>query len=190
LRLPLIAPTDLTADQRALYDDMRAGITANFKGITAVDKDGAVIGPFNPWLQEPRFGGPIWDLTKALASNPTLPRPIREVAILVVGARFRAAYEIYAHVVLGERVGLPDDKIATIVAGQRPSDLTREEAIAYDVASALVSSAGLPEINYRQASEAFGPHGAAELIYLVGFYCIVSVTLNGFDVPVPDELRK
>ena len=27
---------------------------------------------------------------------------------------------------------------------------------------------------------------AAELIYLVGFYCLVSVTLNGFDVPVPD----
>ena len=29
-------------------------------------------------------------------------------------------------------------------------------------------------------------HGAAELIYLVGLYCLVSVTLNGFDVPVPE----
>jgi alkylhydroperoxidase family enzyme len=169
---------------------MRAGIDANFKGVKTVDESGAVIGPFNPWLQYPRFGKPIWDLTQAIASNPTLPRPIREVAILVVGARFRAAYEIYAHVALGEKVGLPDDKIATIVAGQRPSDLTREETIAYDVAAALVGSGGLPELNFRQAREAFGPHGAAELIYLVGFYCLVSVTLNGFDVPVPEELRK
>ena len=24
------------------------------------------------------------------------------------------------------------------------------------------------------------------LIYLVGLYCLVSVTLNGFDVPVPE----
>ena len=186
MRLPLLAPQSLTAEQRGLYDDMRSGIAAYFKGITAVDNDGSVIGPFNPWLSEPRLGKPIWDLTKALASNPILPRPIREVAILVVGARFRAAYEIYAHVLIGERLGLPDDKIATIIAGQRPASLTAEEAIAYDIAAALVDSGVLPDLNFRQAVAAFGPHGAAELIFLVGFYCLVSVTLNGFDVPVPE----
>ena len=57
----------------------------------------------------------------------------------------------------------------------------------YDVASALVRSGVLPELNYRQAVEAFGESGAAELIYLVGLYCLVSVTLNGFDVPVPEK---
>jgi hypothetical protein len=29
----------------------------------------------------------------------------------------------------------------------------------------------------------------AELSYLVGLYCLVSVTLNAFDVPVPDNTR-
>jgi hypothetical protein len=186
VRLPLLSQTDLTPEQRKLYEDMRSGIAAYFKGVNAVDQGGAVIGPFNPWLHEPRLGGPIWELTKALASNPILPRPIREVAILVVGARFRAAYEIYAHVLIGERLGLPDDKIATIIAGQRPANLAAEEAIAYDIAAALVDSGVLPDLNFRQAVAAFGSHGAAELIFLVGFYCLVSVTLNGFDVPVPE----
>jgi 4-carboxymuconolactone decarboxylase len=45
----------------------------------------------------------------------------------------------------------------------------------------------LPELIYRQAVAAFGQHGATELIYLVGLYCLVSVTLNGFDVPVPQS---
>jgi hypothetical protein len=40
----------------------------------------------------------------------------------------------------------------------------------------------LPELDYRLAVHTFGQHGAAELIYLVGLYCLVSVTLNGFDV--------
>ena len=62
----------------------------------------------------------------------------------------------------------------------------REEAIAYDVASTLVDHGVLPELNYRLAVQTFGQHGAAELIYLVGLYCLVSVTLNGFDVPVPE----
>jgi alkylhydroperoxidase family enzyme len=143
------------------------------------------MGPWNPWLHQPKFGQPIWELTKALSFSPSLPKPVREVAILVTGAKFRAAYEIYAHVMLAERRGLSDEKLATIVAGQRPNDLARDEAIAYDVASALVGHGVLPELTYRQAVQAFGEHGAAELIYLVGLYCLVSVTLNGFDVPVP-----
>lgn len=186
MRLPLIAPADLNVEQRPLYEDMRAGIEQNFRGFKAIGDGGALIGPWNPWLHEPKFGGPIWDLTKALSTSPSLPRPVREVAILVTGAKFHAAYEIYAHVIAAEQRGLPDHKLATIVAGQRPADLTREEAIAYDVASALVGGGVLPELTYRQAVEAFGQHGAAELIYLVGLYCLVSITLNGFDVPVPE----
>jgi 4-carboxymuconolactone decarboxylase len=187
MRLPLIEPADLSPEQRPLYEDMRAGIEQNFRGFEAITEPGALIGPWNPWLHEPKFGKPIWELTKALSTSPVLPRPVREVAILVTGAKFRAAYAIYAHVIVAEQRGLPDDKLATIVAGQRPGDLTREEAIAYDATSALVESGVLPDLNYRQAVEAFGQHGAAELIYLVGLYCLVSVTLNGFDVPVPEH---
>jgi 4-carboxymuconolactone decarboxylase len=187
MRLPLIDPDKLTAEQRPFYDDMQAEIAKNFQGFKSSGAKGALIGPFNPWLHEPQFGKPIWELTKAISGAPSLPRPVREVAILVTEAKFRAAYEIYAHVALAEKRGLSDEKLATIVAGQRPSDLTREEAIAYDVASALVNGGVLPELTYRQAVQAFGAHATAELIYLVGVYCLVSVTLNGFDVPVPDE---
>ena len=190
MRLSLIGPADLSPEQRPLYEDMRSGITANFQGFKSVAEDGSLLGPWNPWLHAPKFGKPIWELTKTLSISPSLPKPVREVAILVTGAKFRSAYELYAHVIVAQRRGLSDDKLATIVAGQRPGDLTREEAIAYDVASALVDGGTLPELNYRQAVEAFGERGAAELIYLVGLYCLVSVTLNGFDVPVPESSEK
>ena len=124
---------------------------------------------------------------KSLSAAPTLPRPVREVAILVTGAHFRAAYAIYAHVLTAESRGLDDDKLATIIAGERPSNLTREESIAYDVASALLSGHVLPALTYRQAVAAFGESSTMELIYLVGAYCLVSLTLNGFDVGVPEE---
>jgi 4-carboxymuconolactone decarboxylase len=144
------------------------------------------MGPWNPWLHEPKFGKPIWDLTLALSISPSLPRTVREVAILVTGTVFHSSYELYAHVIAAERRGLSDDKLATIVSGQRPPDLTPEEGVAYDVASSLLHHGTLPELSYRAAVKAFGQHGAAELIYLVGLYCLVSVTLNGFNVPVPE----
>ena len=186
MRIPLIPPASLTQEQRPLYDDMKQGIEQNFKGFKAIADDGALIGPWNPWLSYPKLGGPIWELTKALSLSPKLPRPVREVAILVTGAHFHSAYEIYAHVIAAEQRGLPDDTIATIVAGQRPPDLSRDCAIAYDVASALVTGGALPSLSYDQAVACFGAEATAELIYLVGLYCLVSVTLNGFDVPVPE----
>jgi 4-carboxymuconolactone decarboxylase len=187
MRLPPIPPDELSAEQRPLYDDMREEIARDFKGFKAIDESGALIGPFNVWMRAPKWGRPIWDWLKTMSVAPTLPRPVREVAILVTGAHFRAGYEIYAHVVLAESVGLDDDKLATIVAGERPSNLTHEESIAYDVASALVSGHVLPELSYRQAIAAFGESSTMELIYLVGAYCFVSVTLNGFGVRIPEE---
>ena len=186
MRLPLLSPSELDSAQRPLYQDMREGIERNFKGFTAMDAAGRLTGPWNPWLRFPKFGGPVWELVKALSTAPGLPRPVREVAILVTGARFHAAYEIYAHVLVAEARGLSDAKIATIVAGERPVDLTREESVAYDVASALVSGGVLPELTYRQAAALWGEAGTAELVTLLGLYCLVAVTLNGFDVPVPE----
>jgi alkylhydroperoxidase family enzyme len=186
VRLPVLPPSTLTSEQKPLYDDMRAGIAAHFQGFVNTRDDGALVGPWNPWLHEPRFGKPVWDLVKAIATNSLLPPNVREVAILVTGAHFRSGYELYAHVIVAENRGLSDEKLATIVAGQRPTDLTRDEAVAYDVASALVNGGVLPELTYRAAVAQFGEHGAAELSYLIGVYCLVSVTLNTFDVPVPD----
>jgi alkylhydroperoxidase family enzyme len=187
VRLPLISPDALSAEQRPLYDNMKAGIERNFSGFKAIGDDGALLGPWNPWLHEPKFGRPIWDLTLALSMSPSLPRPVREVAILVTGASFHAAYELYSHVLVGERRGLSDATLATIVSGQRPPDLSRDEGVAYDVAWSLLHHGTLPELNYRTAVETFGVHGAAELIYLIGLYCLVSVILNGFNVPVPES---
>jgi hypothetical protein len=186
MRLPVIPPDKLSDEQKSLAADMKEGIAKSFQGFVNIRDDGALLGPWNPWLSEPKFGKPVWELTKTMALNPSLPTAIREIAILVTGAHFKAAYALYAHVIAAERRGLSDEKLATIVAGQRPVDLTKPEGVAYDFASALVSVGILPELTYRAAIEQFGQHAVAELSYLIGLYCMVSVTLNTFDVPVPE----
>jgi alkylhydroperoxidase family enzyme len=187
MRLPLIAPAGLTAEQRPLYDDMKAGIQAGFRGFATARADGALMGPWNPWLHEPKIGAAVWELTKVLSAQATIPDPCRQIAILVTGAHFRAGYEIYAHVAVAQKDGLSDQTIATVIAGQRPADLPVDQAVAYDIAAALVGGGTLPALNYELGTKMFGAHGVAELIYLVGLYCLVSVTLNGFDVPVPEQ---
>ncbi len=187
MRLPLIAPSDLTAEQRPLYEDMRKGIASNFNAFKVEREDGALMGPWNPWLHEPMIGRAIWDLTLAMTAKAVLPDNVRQIAILVVGARYNAAYEIYAHVAVAEHEGMAEERLSTLMAGVKPTDFSKDESIAYDLAFALSNGGTLPEPVYRLAVETFGQHGTNELIYLVGLYALVSTTLNGFNVPVPER---
>ena len=186
MRLPPLAPSELSAEQRSLYDTMQQGVHKHLKGFISERPDGALIGPFPAMLHFPQFGKPAWDVFTALAEHSTLPKPAHEVAILVTGARLNSRYELYSHERVAGKAGLSESKIATITAGQRPSDLDEAEGVAYDVAAVLSGGGQLHDTTYKAALNAFGSDGTAELFYLIGCYCMISVLLNGYDVPVPE----
>ena len=146
---------------------MRKGIASNFNAFKVEREDGALMGPWNPWLHEPEIGKAIWDLTLAMTANASLPDNVRQVVILVVGARFDAAYEMYAHIAVAEKEGMKPERLAALVADLKPGDLSKEENVAFDLAFKLVRGGTLPEPLYRLAVETFGQHGTNELIYLV-----------------------
>ena len=162
---------------------MREGIAKSFQGFVNIRDDGALLGPWNPRLQEPKFGKPVWELTKAMAFNPSPPAPVREIAILVTGAHFKAAYELYAHVIVAERKGLSDEKLATIVAAGRP-----HEARSYRLR--LRFRVGV--WRHIAGTDLDGSGGAVWAAR--GGGVVLSrrpllhgvVTLNTFDVPVPE----
>src|ERR1700752_5051820 len=114
MRLPLIPPSELTAQQKPLYDEMRKGIASNFNAFKVEREDGALMGPWNPWIHEPAIGRAIWDLTLAMTAQASLADDIRQLVILVVGARFDAAYEIYAHIAVAEREGMTPERLASL----------------------------------------------------------------------------
>jgi 4-carboxymuconolactone decarboxylase len=190
MRLPLLQPADLTPEQQALYRDMRRGIDGRSGAFKIVREDGALMGPWNPYLHEPTIGTTTLALTEAIDRLATLPSAVREIAILVVGARYNCAYQIYAHVSVAEGLGMPLERLASIAAGLKPVTLAADESAAYDMAHALCAGSTLPEPIYRLSLRHFGQRGSNELIYLVGSYSMLAITLNAFDVPVPDcEMR-
>lgn len=186
MRLEPIAPANLTKDQRELHDTMLEGIRKNLQGFKSEREDGALIGPFPAMLHFPEYGTAAWDVFTALSKNSTLPKSSHEVAILVTGARLHSRYELYSHERVAAGAGLSVAKISSISAGQRPPDLTEQEGIAYHVAARLSQGGQLGDTTYKAAVNAFGEKGTAELFYLIGCYCPISVLLNGDDVPVPE----
>ena len=183
VRLLPIAAADLTPEQRALYERNREQIASGFTAFTTMREDGALLGPWGVFLYEPKVGQAHYDQIAAVTAMKRLPEAAKQVAILVIGARYRAAYELYAHAATAVEGGMGAAKIAMIAAGERPTDLTAEEAAAYDVSSALGAGGVLPGATYRAARDLFGQGGLNELVFWVGMYAQVSITLNAFDVP-------
>ena len=186
MRLPEISSANLNADQRPFHDEMVGLLDSRFTGFTLTRLDGALVGPMNVLLQFPQFGRPTWEYFKAVVNGAKLPKTVREVAILVTATRMMCRYELYAHEATGAQVGLSPGQIATIVSGGKPGDLTGDEGLAYDLASASLRGGPIAETAYRAGVEAFGETGLAELTFLIGGYAVVALACNMFDVPVPE----
>jgi hypothetical protein len=107
---------------------------------------------------------------------------------IAVGAAKRWVHTLciaLVHEYFAQRAGLAEQKIASIVAGERPDDLTHDERVAYDMAAALNRGGPLPETTYRAVLSTFGEQALAEIVFLVGCFSMVGVALNAFDASVP-----
>ena len=180
-RLTPVRPEAMTDEQRTLYEAILGGK----RGPGMRGEDGALIGPFNAMLLNPHVGDRVQRLGEALRFDISLPRNVIEVATLVVGSHWRAQFEWWAHERLARQAGVSEAVIAAIKRGQRPDFSNDDEAKAYDVASELYRTQRLTDATYANAVQCFGEAGVLELIALVGYYSLISLLLNGFDVPLP-----
>lgn len=189
MRLPPLPPDRLAPELRSVHDTIVDLMVRGQPQIVAQDGEGALIGPFPAMLHFPRFGIPALRLLAAIGTEARLPAKVRETAILTVGARFNARYEIYAHEIMAAAAGLTAAQVATLAAGRRPPDLEDEAAIAHDLTRALLDGRILPASTYERAADLLGRDGVGELVFLIGGYCLIAMALNCFDVPVPEPDR-
>lgn len=186
-RLPLADPATLTSAQRELYDKLTSSWVAyaNKLGVQATTEDGRLIGPFNAFLLHPEITAKLWEFQAAEATNTTLAPRVREVLIIVVGAIWRADYELYAQGPVGRKAGLSDHAISTLINGGMPEDLTDDEKIAARLARELCTSHRVGDDLYRQAEQAFGRKGLFDMVAVMGVYHTVCSALALFEVPEP-----
>ena len=177
-RLPLQPREALDTDAQAVWDS----ITATRGAIVA--DEGHLIGPFNAWVTAPSIGGRLADLGAALRFESSIERRLLEVAIITVGARWKAEFEWWAHSRMALHHGVSEAAVAAIAKGDEPS-LPDDEAIVYAVARQLVDTGHVDTPAYDAARGLLGDRGIVELVTLCGYYTLVSFSLNAFAVPLP-----
>jgi 4-carboxymuconolactone decarboxylase len=173
MRLPILDPATLDEAQLKARDAAISG------------KRGRMPPPAEMWLYSPELANRAQALGEFIRFDTSLGAAMAELAILVTARHWSSHYEWYAHKRLALQAGL-DPAIIDAIRDRRTPDFADAKARSiYDYASALHLN-GVTQPLHDAMVAAWGPKGVVEVVGICGYYTLVSMTLNAFEVPLPE----
>lgn len=143
--------------------------------------------PYRAYLQSPELAKRLSALSDYLRWNTSLKPRLSEMAILITARQWTAQYEWFAHYPLALKGGL-DVKIATDLSlGKRPDGMQPDEAALYDLATQLYRDKKVTNAAYKAAFDQFGERGIMDIIGIIGYYDLVSMTLITMEAAAPND---
>lgn len=176
-RITELTPDAMTAEQRRAYDEIVSG------------PRGGIRGPFNAFLRSPGMCDHAQRLGAFIRYESLLAGKLRELAICITARHWTAQYEWYAHSKIARDEGLADSIIDAIAEKRVPDFSEPAEKTIYDFCTESLQTSQVSDAAYAAAIDLLGEQGVVELVGLMGYYCMVALTLNTFQVPLPEGAK-
>lgn len=146
---------------------------------------GRVPAPMQAWLVSPEFARRAQSLGETLRYHTSLPARLSELAILVTARLWRSPYEWRVHSAAASDAGLDATIIESIRAGQSPPAAAEDERLVIDIVIAMHERERIGDELFERAIVTLGTAGLAELLGILSYYTLVSMTLNVYEIDTP-----
>lgn len=176
-RFAPLKPEELSPTQKA-WADMIAAPPRNAKFTNP---------PYRAYIRNPDLAPRLTAMSEYLRWNTSLPPRLSEMAILITARHWTAQYEWFAHYPLAIKAGLDPRIAAAIAEGKRPDNMKDDEAALYDLGTALYRDKKVSDAVYAAALEKFGERGIMDIIGIMGYYDITSMTLIAMQAGAPND---
>ena len=174
MRIRELTPEQMTPAQRRVAEAAASG------------KRGHIPAPLRAWLHSPEMGDRAQHLGAFLRYDTSLAPALSELAILVTARFWTAHFEWYAHKREALKAGIEPAVIAAIATRRVPPLSDAKAQAVYDYAGALHAQHIVPDPVHAAALAALGETGLVELVGLLGYYTLVAMTLNAFQIGLPE----
>jgi len=168
-RLPLPDVARLDPEQRAIYDSILA-------------TRGNLSGPFLAWMHSPGLASPAEKLGAFCRYSTGFALVESELLILCVAAHYQCLGERQIHEPIALKAGLSTRAVDSLRTGDVPELADERQGLMYRIATELLKTHRISELLYRQGIDSFGETGMVELVGIVGYYTLVAMTLNAFEM--------
>jgi 4-carboxymuconolactone decarboxylase len=164
------------------YDRMTPEQQEGYRSL--IETRGQLGGPSRIWVHNPKLAKATGPLGAHFhPGGYSLSEREREIAVCIINSKWHSAYPTAAHERRAKEVGLPAEKVETLMSGLATSFSDPREQVVYEMATCLANSRWVAKGLYDRAVEALGHVGITDVITLMGYYTSVSMTLAFYDVP-------
>lgn len=174
-RIPLPTPDTMTDDQKRVYEKIVSG------------PRGRLVGPLRAALHSPELAERWQALGALLRFGTSLAPRVSELAIVVTARRWNSQIEWHIHAQAARAAGISDAVLDAIQARETPVFDNADDAVVYEFARQIQETGQVEPDLYEQAVARWAAVGVVELTAVIGYYTMVSMTLNAHEIPMPDD---
>ena len=161
----------LTPAQASVYNEIAAG------------PRGTVVGPLRVWLTSPELAEKAQALGQFARYDSSLPPHLSELAILVTARIWNSGFEWTQHAPIALAAGVPENVVTAIGLAECPDLPDNKMAAVFDFAVELHRDKQVSDGVYGRAIDVLGEVGCVDLTAICGYYTLISMTINAFEVP-------
>jgi 4-carboxymuconolactone decarboxylase len=162
----------MTPEQRVVYDQVVSG------------PRGKLVGPLRAVMHSPELAARWSKIGEFLRYSTCLPPKLNELAIVVTGRRWNSQVEFHVHGEAAKAAGIDPAVIEAIRLGQAPHFTDRAEAEIYQYVREIQETGTVADATYQAIEQRWGARGVVELTAVIGYYTMVSMTLNAHEIPL------
>ena len=145
--------------------------------------------PYRAYIRNPDLAPRLSALSDYLRWNTSLPPRLSELAILITAREWTAQYEWFAHAPMAAKGGVDPKTIEDLRRGRVPRSMPKDERAIYDFIQELYKTKRVGGRTYKRVQSLLGDTATVELVGILGYYVLISMTLNIFQM-LPPESEK
>lgn len=142
------------------------------------------------WLNRPELADRAQSLGRYCRYDTLLPQRLSELAIVTLARIWGSEYEWYVHKKFAIEAGISAEAIETIRSGGVPAFEREDEAIVHAFVVAAQVEREVGDELYARAVAALGSDGVIDLVAILGYYTLISLSINIFKVSPPPGVPR
>jgi len=176
MRINDLTKEEMSVEQRKVFDEISSG------------PRGGVRGPLAVWMQRPGLADTAQALGEYCRYNTSLSSKLSELAICIIARIWGSEYEWRVHSVIAQEAGIESDIIESIRLGKKPKFIDNKQQLIYQFAVSLHRDRYVTDELYLESVRILGQDSVIDLVGVLGYYTLISMTINAFEVTHPKPM--
>ena len=175
-RIPQVTRESVSEDLREIFDEVAPGPA------------GAGTGPMSVLTNSPELARRARPLFNYVRNESSVPKKLRELAMLTTARAMDCPYIWNAHVGFGRSEGLCDSLIDALRDNKPLPQMPPDEAAVFNFGMEMFKSRRVTPATFQAVHDLLGTRGLVELTSLLGFYTMLAFNANAVELDLPKDL--